>query len=152
MRSVRRCSSQAGGVKSPVPSSVMPFVIAPPVSVATVRSRLHAREYFQWMWRSAIHSGIGTAVGSEVGSRVGSGVGSATAADESAGLMGDSSPSALEGTSHPGMPYGMNAPHHAQVPPCGLAIPSGDRSTRDPAHLYGTWWRNGVRGAQLPYI
>ena len=44
----------------------MPFVIAPAVSLATVRSRLHAREYFEWMCRSAIQFGA-NAAGAGVG-------------------------------------------------------------------------------------
>src|SRR3954470_17550058 len=48
-----KCANHAGWVKSPVPSSVMPLRRAHQVSVSMLRSRLHAREYFEWMCRSA---------------------------------------------------------------------------------------------------
>ena len=50
------------------------FSQAPAVSVATVRSRLQAREYFEWMCRSATHVAVGAG----------------EAADGSEKVMGDS--------------------------------------------------------------
>ncbi len=49
----RISSNHAGWVKSPVPTTVMPFRLAHRARCSKSASRLVAREYLEWMWRSA---------------------------------------------------------------------------------------------------
>ncbi len=50
---VRISSNQAGWVKSPVPTTVIPFRRAQSARCSRSASRLVAREYLEWTWRSA---------------------------------------------------------------------------------------------------
>ena len=46
-------SRHAGWVKSPVPTTPMPLRPAHQARCSRSQSRLHARENFEWIWRSA---------------------------------------------------------------------------------------------------
>src|SRR3989337_3620060 len=46
--------SQIGWVKSPVPTMVMPLILHHRAMFSTSISRLVARLYFEWRWRSAM--------------------------------------------------------------------------------------------------
>src|SRR3954453_16679428 len=56
----RRWSNHAGWVKSPVPSTAMPLRRAHQARFGRVRSRLQAREYLEWMCKSATYVSAAT--------------------------------------------------------------------------------------------